>query len=326
MARSKASQKNLFIAFDAFGTLFSPRAPIGAQYGEVARKNRICKDVSDDEIMNNFKKAFKHNAKERPNYGKEVGMDPTAWWSSIITQTFTPFLATADASSPQLPARLIPDLLTRFASDTGYTLYADVIPLFTRLRALGFPSSSSSSSSRPKIITAVVTNSDDRVAGILRSFGLRVGHIDPGTIAALTPTTSNPQPTTLLSQENADDNDIDFVLTSYDCGFEKPHPGIFDAAVAVARARFAADDGEGEWEMVYVGDEADKDVVGPEGAGWGRAFLVDREGGVVGSGEARERDGGVVVSRRDVGLEGEGDVRVLRGLMELEGYLNGIAG
>lgn len=27
--------------------------------------------------------AFKHNAKERPNYGKEVGMDPTAWWSSV---------------------------------------------------------------------------------------------------------------------------------------------------------------------------------------------------------------------------------------------------
>ena len=47
--------KNLLIAFDAFGTLFSPRAPIGAQYGEIARKHGICRDVSDEEIMSSFK-------------------------------------------------------------------------------------------------------------------------------------------------------------------------------------------------------------------------------------------------------------------------------
>lgn len=58
MPGPKPLQKNLFIAFDAFGTLFTPRAPIGAQYGEIARKNGICKDVSDEEIMGSFKKGM----------------------------------------------------------------------------------------------------------------------------------------------------------------------------------------------------------------------------------------------------------------------------
>ncbi|EKG20259.1 hypothetical protein MPH_02376 [Macrophomina phaseolina MS6] len=284
MPGPKTSQKNLFIAFDAFGTLFSPRAPIGTQYGEVARKHGICKDISDDEIMSSFKAAFKYNAKERPNFGKEVGMDPTAWWSGIITQTFAPFLEPTapdpnSLSQQPLPTRLIPDLLTRFASATGYALHADVIPLFTRVRALKqFSSSTTADTARRKIITAVLTNSDDRVAGILRSFGLRVGHLDPATLSSSLLVASSPSPrsspsnsqgSTLLPAEHLGDNDIDFVLTSYDCGFEKPHRGIFDAAMAVAmaRARFAwgVDGAEGkeeeEWETVYVGDEVDKDTI-----------------------------------------------------------------
>ena len=39
--------------------------------------------------LTNVYAAFKHNAKERPNYGKEVGMDPTAWWSSVCDPFFS---------------------------------------------------------------------------------------------------------------------------------------------------------------------------------------------------------------------------------------------
>ncbi|GME63518.1 haloacid dehalogenase [Neofusicoccum parvum] len=305
MPTPKPSQKNLLIAFDAFGTLFTPRAPIGTQYGEIARKHGICKDVSDDEIMNSFKKAFKLNAKERPNYGKEVGMDPTAWWSSIITQTFTPFLP---SPAHPLPARLVPALLARFASRSGYTLYPDVVPLFASLRALR------NAAAGRRIVTAVVTNSDDRVAGILRSFGLRVGHVPyplGGSVAE--------------QGEGWADNDVDFVLTSYDCGCEKPQRGIFDAAVEVAGARFGGGGGGGGgdegWDTVYVGDEVDKDVVGAEGAGWDAAFLVNREGVV-----EKEGDGVVVVRRNDLGGQGEEEVRVLRDLRNLSGYVGGANG
>ncbi|KAF4546616.1 Haloacid dehalogenase [Lasiodiplodia theobromae] len=318
MPNPKLSQKNLLIAFDAFGTLFTPRGPIGALYGEIARKHGICGDVSDEDIMSSFKKV--------------VCLWLVAWL--IITQTFTPFLSTQKSSSPgsappnppSLPHRLVPDLITRFASRDGYTLYNDVIPLFASLRA----ARGGSGSSRRKIVTAVLTNSDDRVAGILRSFGLRVGHVDPETVEKIAASTypngsGSTSATTLLQPERLGENDIDFVLTSYDCGYEKPHRAIFDAARRLALARYAQVgegeetgreiDDDGEWEAVYVGDEVDKDVVGAEEAGWANAFLVDREGLV--------RDARDVVRREDVGGEGQQQVRVLRDLRELETYVLG---
>ncbi|OJD39988.1 haloacid dehalogenase [Diplodia corticola] len=391
MPNPKPSRKNLLIAFDAFGTLFTPRAPIGALYGEIARKHGICSDVSDEEIMRSFKKAYKHNATARPNFGKEVGMDPTAWWSSLITETFTPFLPSATTTTvpPALPHRLIPDLLTRFASRDGYTLYDDVVPLFTTLRAARNNTNTTTTTTaaaaaaatrrpRRKIVTAVLTNSDDRVAGILRSFGLRVGHTDPKTVERMmvvvgaaagraeapvmeAPLGGKKEEKEKNVEEGKEgreeggeeslgdgdsDNDIDFVLTSYDCGYEKPHRAMFDAARRLAVARYGADrgrgrdragrvvvgeeeaeaeaedgsgggdDGFGEWEAVYVGDEVDKDVVGAENAGWAPAFLVDREGLL---GDAA----GGVVTRRDVGGHGEKEVRVLRDLRELQSYVLG---
>ncbi|KKY27010.1 putative haloacid dehalogenase [Diplodia seriata] len=291
MPNPKPSQKNLLIAFDAFGTLFTPRAPIGALYGEVARKHGICNDVSDEEIMGSFKKGYRD----------------------------------------------------------GYMLYDDVIPLFASLRAARTHSRSSNpttttTTKHRKIVTAVLTNSDDRVAGILRSFGLRVGHTDPKVVEEVAVASAKagqeqaiatpppPPTTTVMMLKNEDmealgENDIDFVLTSYDCGYEKPHRAIFDAARRLAAARYAGDgagevgketgreDDVGEWEAVYVGDEVDKDVVGAENAGWELAFLVDREGLV--------RDAGGVVRRHDVGGEGEQEVRVLRDLRELERYVLG---
>ncbi|KAF9632027.1 hypothetical protein BFW01_g2889 [Lasiodiplodia theobromae] len=259
--------------------------------------------------------------------------DPAAP-KQIITQTFTPFLSTQKSSSPgsappnppSLPHRLVPDLITRFVSRDGYTLYNDVIPLFASLRA----ARGGSGSSRRKIVTAVLTNSDDRVAGILRSFGLRVGHVDPETVEKIAASTypngsGSTSATTLLQPERLGENDIDFVLTSYDCGYEKPHRAIFDAARRLALARYAQVgegeetgreiDDDGEWEAVYVGDEVDKDVVGAEEAGWANAFLVDREGLV--------RDARDVVRREDVGGEGQQQVRVLRDLRELETYVLG---
>jgi hypothetical protein len=48
-------RKHLLIAFDAFGTLFSPRAPIAIQYAEVARRFGITGLKSED-LESAFKK------------------------------------------------------------------------------------------------------------------------------------------------------------------------------------------------------------------------------------------------------------------------------
>lgn len=46
--------RNLLICFDAFGTLFKPRAPIEQQYGEVARSLGLA-GIRDDDVRDSFK-------------------------------------------------------------------------------------------------------------------------------------------------------------------------------------------------------------------------------------------------------------------------------
>jgi hypothetical protein len=76
------SKKNLLICFDAFGTLFTPRKPVAQQYSEVARSFGLG-GFSDDDIAQSFKKAFKHESKTNPNYGKRTGMGAEKWWGNV---------------------------------------------------------------------------------------------------------------------------------------------------------------------------------------------------------------------------------------------------
>ena len=76
------SKKNLLICFDAFGTLFTPRKPVAQQYSEVAKSFGLG-GFSDDDIAQSFKKAFKHESKTNPNYGKKTGMGAEKWWGNV---------------------------------------------------------------------------------------------------------------------------------------------------------------------------------------------------------------------------------------------------
>ena len=69
---------------------------------------------------------------------------------------------------------------------------------------------------------------------------------------------------------------IDFVVLSYDIGFEKPDRRIFDEAQRVALARACAP-ASAKWSYMHVGDDKDKDYQGARNAGW-RGILVDRGG------------------------------------------------
>lgn len=50
-----SSKKHLLLGLDAFGTLFSPRAPVAAQYAEVARKHGLV-GFSDEDVQTAFRK------------------------------------------------------------------------------------------------------------------------------------------------------------------------------------------------------------------------------------------------------------------------------
>ncbi|KAF2725095.1 haloacid dehalogenase-like hydrolase [Polychaeton citri CBS 116435] len=259
------TKRNLLLCFDAFGTIFEPKRSVFQQYAEVARQLGLG-GFSDHDVSDAFKQAFKQESKEHPNYGKKSDMGAERWWTNIITNTFRPLLP----EGQQLPKELAPRLLTRFGSKEGYHIFPDFIPT---LRAF---QQRPQSSPFDKVVIGVITNSDDRVPGILSSLGLRVSPLRYG----LPP----PRDRGVYSGDTfeLDNFDIHFHCMSYDVGFEKPEKRIFEAADemlcktldAAGLAGEASVPGQ-EWLKVYVGDDYAKDGEGAMAAGW-QSVIVDR--------------------------------------------------
>jgi len=168
---------------------------------------------------------------------------------------------------------LVPDLLTRFSTKEGYSIYPDVLPFFEKLRSIKNTASSQSQAKNPwpwsQTIVGIITNSDDRIPGILQSFGLSVGPRRVGTPDE-------------RSAEARIQDDVSFVVLSYDIGAEKPDQKIFDAAKRMLEETLAGNSSDesaqraDEFEMLFVGDDLKKDVLGAREAGW-HGVLLDRE-------------------------------------------------
>lgn len=63
------------------------------------------------------------------------------------------------------------------------------------------------------------------------------------------------------------EDDINFVMTSYDVGSEKPDSDMFDATIQML---------PGQERFLHVGDDVQKDYYAAKRAGW-EGFLLDRE-------------------------------------------------
>ena len=124
----------------------------------------------------------------------------------------------------------------------------------------------------PELTIGVITNSDDRVPSVLSSLGLEVGRRRYGlTEEALDP------------RSNMED-DVDFVVMSYDVGHEKPSREIFDAAKQLVRSNWGSSNQEDRF--IHIGDDLKKDYEGAQRAGW-ESVLLDRNGIYTGHGSQR---------------------------------------
>lgn len=85
--RPLARKKNLLLAFDAFGTLYTPNARIPEAYAAAASHHGItCGSVRDS-----FTEAFDKEAEQNPNYGKATGLGAERWWANVLPLvTFSP--------------------------------------------------------------------------------------------------------------------------------------------------------------------------------------------------------------------------------------------
>jgi len=313
----------LLLTLDAFGTLFHPRIPIAAQYIQAAHSlgfltpsphRRGDNLLMPERFQRAFGEAFRAEATARPNYGRwEPGFGgPRLWWANVIRGCFERVVGRAGeggGAEVALPPELVPTLLERFSSRQGYALFEDVGPFLRELRAL-------EGTSFDDVVVGVVSNSDDRVPGVLRSLGLKVGSVradQPGRLPA--------EGFERLQERREEgqwgDNDIDFVITSYEVGEEKPRRMIFDVAERQGKKCFATprrerpgrslDAANNEsWVLVHVGDDIEEDYKGAVGAGW-ISFLLTRQGD---AGLAKH-----TITAHDGG-DG-GNVRRIRSLLEL---------
>ncbi|KAJ4377911.1 hypothetical protein N0V83_000741 [Neocucurbitaria cava] len=260
-AAKAAGKENLLLCLDAFGTLFTPSVPIPVAYARAAARHGIdCGKSKQGEVVGaSFKQAFKEESKRNPNYGKATGLGAEKWWGNVIRNTFKTFLK----PNQEFPQALVAELLKRYSTKEGYDLYDDVQPFFKMLRDEATRRTGSSPWIWDKTIVGIITNSDDRVPGILESFGLSIGPRRVGTADQ-------------RSAKASFSDDINFVVLSYDVGIEKPDRRIFYATTETLKETLAGNQegltAEG-FEKLYVGDDLEKDYDGAEAAGWNAVFL-----------------------------------------------------
>lgn len=160
---------------------------------------------------------------------------------------------------------MAPTLIERFNSKDAYEVYPDVFAYLQQLAK----SPHRVAGSTNRIVVGVITNSDDRVPDVLCSLGLRVNHLRHGSSASAGH----------VGEMKDEVKNIDFAIMSYDVGFEKPHRRIFDAATDMLKSMLTAEGQQDtslkNWDLVYVGDEMEKDARGSTEAGW-NAIYVDR--------------------------------------------------
>jgi FMN phosphatase YigB (HAD superfamily) len=182
--------------------------------------------------------------------------------TKVIHNTFSPYLS----PEREVPPELITELYQEFSSSRPYSLYFDTRHFINGIRTYKKAMSTNKHPEFGRLVVGIITNSDDRVPSILESFDIRIGPKRVGTSSQVPA-----QPSRW--------HDIDFVVHSYDVGYEKPDRRIFDAATALLSEKLA-EEGKGEsaddFEKLYLGDDLENDYMGAKAAGWDAA-LIDRK-------------------------------------------------
>ncbi|KAE8152232.1 hypothetical protein BDV25DRAFT_170644 [Aspergillus avenaceus] len=272
--------RSLLLTLDAFGTIFYPHPPVPEQYASAAHNFGLPQTViTPERVQSAFKTVFKAQALARPNYGRADVIagrygGPRQWWDEVIRGSFTHILSESDPANNaegNIPDGLIRHLHQRFASSQGYASFEDIEPFFSWLRRV----KGTGVGPFDRVVVGIVSNSDDRVPAVLKSLGLRVGdcRADEGVSSMRLP---GYEERTVPGSESGEVNDVDLVVTSYEAGYEKPSPRIFEVTKRQAETlvRNDASVGDaGDWTCVHIGDDLKKDFWAAREAGWEGYFL-----------------------------------------------------
>lgn len=275
--------RSLLLTIDAFGTIFHPRLPVPEQYASTAHAFGLSPSlVTSESLQPAFKEVFKAHAKQYPNYGKELALrgqygGPRQWWEEVIRGSFGKVLNGDNGGD--LPEGLVQRLLDRFASKEGYVLYEDAGEFMARMREVkrGLTQKQRFGPFE-KVLVGVISNSDDRVPGVLKSLELAVGDTRADQGVSSMRLAGFEERSSSSKEGDNEINDLDLVITSYEAGEEKPSPAIFDVARQQAMRHVgASSENASQWTCVHVGDDYSKDYQAAVNAGWD-GYYLPREG------------------------------------------------
>jgi len=293
------TRNGVYVTLDALGTLYKFREPVSTQYIKVARRCGLRASIEENDLDKAFRKSFKEVSAEFPNYGKDQLSSPRAWWKTVVNDAFRQVV-----DESRIPDQLGDKMYDHFTSRAAYELYPDVKPFLANMRRL---KQTWSHPDDPPILIGVISNSDPRVKNVLQSLGIKVG-ADEFSKPEDTPFRSVWQTRYIPGMDSPwynlydSSNEIDFLVTSYRVGREKPHSDIFqyaqkcaekvspsrleqqveDQSVSLKNARhrlelFMQTERASQCEWIHIGDEYKKDYLGAKDAGFEAIHLV-REG------------------------------------------------
>jgi putative hydrolase of the HAD superfamily len=207
-----SSAKIQTVTFDATGTLFGLRRPVGESYGDVARRHGL--DVEDDQLEEVFYEEFvKMPPLAFPPLSlTELREIERLWWSRLVKQVLLEAMPGGQTEAGR--ARLedvfegiFEDLFTEFTGATGWAAYPEAREVVGELKAAG-------------LAVGVISNFDSRLEDVLLDLDLLPL--------------------------------FDLVIHSSGAGAVKPNPAIFNAALAALHAEAATtlhvgDSYEADW-------------------------------------------------------------------------------
>jgi putative hydrolase of the HAD superfamily len=142
------------VFFDAAGTLFDAREPVGATYARIARQFGL--DASDAAVTASFRRAFGHAPELAFGAGHTAGElreRERQWWRGVVARSFEGLGTFSDFDS------FFETLFAYFAEPSNWQPHPEALSTLGRLKDCG-------------LRLGVISNFDSRLYEILDNFGL----------------------------------------------------------------------------------------------------------------------------------------------------------
>lgn len=141
------------ICFDAAGTLFDVREPVGATYARLGTRFGVTVDPL--RLADGFRRALRL-APPLAFPGAPAEQLPARerrWWRAVVDATF------GAAGAPMVPAELFEEIFTHYARSGAWHLYDDTLPALAALRRRGYT-------------LAIISNFDGRLTRLVDDLGI----------------------------------------------------------------------------------------------------------------------------------------------------------